>query len=363
MQRKIGLDYLRAAAILCVLTAHTAGDNPLGALGFVGVEIFFVLSGYLIGGILLTSIARHGGQASWPMIREFWIRRWLRTLPNYFLFLPIYVAAERYGLRHQLLMYVTFTQNLAWPIGNLFSVSWSLTIEEWFYILLPLLLAIGLRAVGHLKPALIATVAIMFFIPFLLRLTVCQGYPFDSGMRKVVVFRLDSLMWGVALAAAERFRPRIFKGLCNPLFVITGITSMLLASWWVWVRYQQQHLFTATISGALILTAASLFCALMLPYCSTIRWRNSLINRCAYLVSVWSYSIYLSHGLVIWVTGIYFDDPQLQRQITVAATWMLTLAVSAGVYYSFERPILRLRDRMTEGRTKSPEGATVSIST
>jgi len=119
-QRKIGLDYLRAAAILCVLIAHTAKETLLGSLGFIGVEIFFVLSGYLIGGILLSSYARHGEAPSWPMLREFWVRRWLRTVPNYFLFLPAFMIADYYGLRRGLALYATFTQNLAWPIGNLF---------------------------------------------------------------------------------------------------------------------------------------------------------------------------------------------------------------------------------------------------
>src|ERR1700685_4034092 len=132
-QRKIGLDYLRAAAILCVVTAHTAEPNARGALGFIGVEIFFVLSGYLIGGILLASCSRHGNMASWPILRDFWMRRWLRTVPNYFLFIPVYIAAEHFRWKRPLLMYATFTQNLTWPISRFFGVSWSLTVEEWFY--------------------------------------------------------------------------------------------------------------------------------------------------------------------------------------------------------------------------------------
>ena len=350
MQRKVGLDYLRAAAILCVLTAHTAGENPLGALGFIGVEIFFVLSGYLIGGILLAAYADRGDAGSWPMLRDFWIRRWLRTIPNYFLFLPIYIAAERYGLPKQLLLYLTFTQNFAWPMGRFFSVSWSLAIEEWFYILLPLLLILLLRLFGRVKPALIVAVLLMFFIPFFLRLTLAQGHPFDSGMRKIVVFRLDALMWGVALAGAERFRSGIFNSLCNLFCVFGGIAGILLAAWWVWIRYQHDHGFSATVGGALVITAVSICAALVLPYASAIPWKKSFANRCAYLVSNWSYSIYLSHGLVIWVTGIYFNDPQLHHVAAVATAWVLTFAFSAGIHYSFEKPILKWRDRMTSKR-------------
>jgi peptidoglycan/LPS O-acetylase OafA/YrhL len=226
-QRKIGLDYLRAAAILCVLIAHTAKETLLGSLGFIGVEIFFVLSGYLIGGILLSSYARHGEAPSWPMLREFWVRRWLRTVPNYFLFLPAFMIADYYGLRRGLALYATFTQNLAWPIGNLFGISWSLTVEEWFYVLLPLLVALWYRVLGQLKSALIATVLVLFFIPLFLKLTVCLGHPFDAGMRKVVVFRLDSLMWGVALAMTQRYRPEIFRRLSSAFWVRSVLPAWL----------------------------------------------------------------------------------------------------------------------------------------
>jgi len=350
-QRKIGLDYLRAATILCVVTAHTAEPNPLGALGFIGVEIFFVLSGYLIGGILLRSFARQGDTVSWPMLRDFWMRRWLRTVPNYFLFLPLYIAAEHFRWKRPLLMYATFTQNLAWPIGRFFGVSWSLTVEEWFYILLPVLLVLALRILGRIKPALVCVVSVMFLVPFFLRLTVCQGHPFDVGMRKVVVFRLDSLMWGVALAGAQRYRPEIFRRLCSLAWVPVGIAGMLMAAWWVWVRYRQNHAFPVTISGALVLTSGSIFCALILPYCTTIPWKRSVVNRCAYLVSVWSYSMYLSHGLVIQFAGWYFDDPELRHPATVITSWILIFALSACVYYSFERPILKWRDGLTSRRS------------
>jgi peptidoglycan/LPS O-acetylase OafA/YrhL len=356
-RRKIGLDYLRAAAILCVLAAHTAGQKPLGALGFIGVEIFFVLSGYLIGGILLASYARHGNAPSWPILREFWLRRWLRTLPNYFLFLPIYVLADHYGLKTRLPLYATFTQNLGWPIHDFFGVSWSLAVEEWFYLLLPIFIALSFRIVGRLRPAMIATVLVLFLVPFILRLTLCQGHPFDGGMRKVVVFRLDALMWGVALATAQRYRPGIFNRLASPVCVPIGLVGMALASWWVWIHYRQQHAFPATVGGALILTAASFCCALVLPYCSSIPWKKSLFNRCAYLVSVWSYSLYLSHPLIIWRVGAHLGDPQFHNPLVIVIAWLLTFAISAAVYYSFERPILRWRDWITERRVKSVQVA------
>jgi peptidoglycan/LPS O-acetylase OafA/YrhL len=158
-------------------------------------------------------------------------------------------------------------------------------------------------------------------------------------------------MWGVALAGAQRYRPKIFRSLCSLAWVPVGVAGMLMAAWWVWVRYRQNHAFPVTISGVLVLTSASIFCALMLPYCTTIPWKRSVVNRCAYLVSVWSYSMYLSHGLVIQFARWYFDDPELRHLATVITSWVLIFALSACVYYGFERPILKWRDTLTSRRS------------
>jgi peptidoglycan/LPS O-acetylase OafA/YrhL len=193
---------------------------------------------------------------------------------------------------------------------------------------------------------LIATVLVLFIVPLILKFTLCLGHPFDGGMRRVVVYRLDSLMWGVVLAAVQQYRPELFRQLSRPILVPFGLVGMVLTLSWVWVRYRQMHAFPATVGGVLVLTSASLACSLVLPYCASIPWKQSWFNRCAYLVSVWSYSIYLSHQLIIWRVGARLGDPQLHKPLVIAIAWAFSFAVSAAVYYLFERPILRWRDRL-----------------
>src|SRR5690348_1983098 len=119
-----GLDLLRASAILAVLLFHLASREatsrdwpppPLAVtLGYLGVELFFILSGFLIGRILIRVAEGKPGYRDWL---TFLCRRWMRTLPLYFLWLAILLVtfppAERV-IRYALL-YSTFTQSLAWP--------------------------------------------------------------------------------------------------------------------------------------------------------------------------------------------------------------------------------------------------------
>src|ERR1700760_3663745 len=143
-----GLDHLRALAIIIVFVyhynmfGHPAGlYDYFGSWGWTGVDLFFVLSGFLIGGQLFAKIAR--GQAI--SYGEFYFKRSLRILPAYFVVLAIYVLWPGFKERSELpplWKMITFTQNFGLDLSKTgaFSHAWSLCIEEQFYLILPLLL-------------------------------------------------------------------------------------------------------------------------------------------------------------------------------------------------------------------------------
>ena len=149
---------MRATAIVFVLASH-CGDTFAGWLGgrapewlsvsgFFGVELFFVLSGFLIGRLLLGIIAEPPSLRAWGV---FMARRWMRTLPIYLLWIAVLAVIWPPRPWDQVLRYATLTQNLAWPMpSGWFGVSWSLTVEEWFYLLFSALL---LSARGTARPA------------------------------------------------------------------------------------------------------------------------------------------------------------------------------------------------------------------
>jgi peptidoglycan/LPS O-acetylase OafA/YrhL len=101
-------------------------------MGTLGVEIFFVLSGFLIGQILLRDFEQG---VNFKKLLHFWKRRWIRTIPVYYLVLFLkFVLAPAIGIN--IIWYFLFLQNNIYGI-DFFGVSWSLVIEEWFYLLIP----------------------------------------------------------------------------------------------------------------------------------------------------------------------------------------------------------------------------------
>ena len=95
--RILGLDIIRASAIILVLIGHLGQVGFLGnsyfcyLMGYYGVELFFVLSGFLIGQILIKEFSKG---ITWKSIRQFWIKRWLRTLPLYYLVLILRIIID-----------------------------------------------------------------------------------------------------------------------------------------------------------------------------------------------------------------------------------------------------------------------------
>src|SRR5579862_7047641 len=220
--RNFGLDAVRAAAISLVMLCHgTPFYKPIlenwhinvqgwrALTGDTGVELFFCLSGFLIGGILLDLEA---AGASFRRVWVFYIRRWMRTLPLYYFILFAISDFPQLDphLRVRFLSYVTLTQNLfgRMPLGDWFAISWSLTIEEWSYLLLPLVI-FGLF--GRTKrPVLWGTLA-MCLLAFLMRfIRLAQDGSWDYFVRACVAARLDAICYGVLAVVAFRQFPAVY---------------------------------------------------------------------------------------------------------------------------------------------------------
>lgn len=355
--RNFGLDLLRCLAISLVLTSHVLIFFPLELdenwakiglfTGYLGVELFFVLSGFLIGQILIR-LLENG--LSLRNIRVFWIRRWFRTLPNYYLFLVLYLVAAHSGFGNSAgsFGHLVFLQNLAWPPSQFFQVSWSLAIEEWFYLLIPLGLLYLNRDNSVGKRAVFTLVLGGCLIVIALRFLHCvaNSPPWDDGVRKVVFYRVDSLLIGVGAAAVRRYVSILWGGRRAAL-MFAGSLGIISSTWFFFSVDLDSSLF----SRVFLFSLFSLAIAFCLPYVEGVSIRGKYLRESITRMSIWSYSIYLFHGLLL---EFVIAHRQFLSELAppllsffLAAYLGLSIGISALIYRYFEQPIMALRERFS----------------
>ena len=359
MKRVFGLDVLRTLAITQVLFGHgmsiylgAASKSRLeGFYGFLGVELFFVLSGFLIGTIALAAFEACADLAT---LRDFLVRRWLRTLPNYYLFLAVnaglaaWLGGDGFHLR-----YLVFLQNLFWPTPPFFAESWSLAVEELFYLLLPLLLLVVARARPGRPAALLRALCAALAAFAVIRLAYVAAFDpaFHTVVRKVAGLRLDSLMYGVVAAWLNRHRRAAF--LSRPRLCLALGAALVIAAVRAVVVLAPGHVMGASIAVA----GVSLGCALTLPFLSTWQVRPGPLRATFEWSSKISYALYLCHLPASRLLQHFGAPGGLAGLLIFVAT---ACAAATLVYYAFERPFLRLRDRLPR-RAATPARAAESL--
>lgn len=342
MNRKIGLDIARAIAVGLVLLSHLT--NALSDLGFLGVELFFALSGYLIGGILLRMLSSEN-VPSWRNIWVFWRRRWWRTLPNYSLFLPIFVVFHSLsdstpGLR-TILPCLVFAQGIV-PSGiGFYEVSWSLCIEEWFYLLFPLAIMVFCQ-VGVPKGKAVWCAVVVFILgPILLREGLASSCDFDS-IRKTTFARLDAIIYGVVISAIEaRYDLSL---VLRRQMLGAGIASLVLALGLS--HFRLSHFRLADVMLFVFVPAGF---ALMLPWLAKVETFPAYLGfmrPVIYRLSLWSYSIYLCHIPVFFLVYWAFGDLRVHlgwNLFSKAVGIALAVVVSSQIYSRFEVRLTAMR--------------------
>ena len=351
--RILGLDIVRAAAILFVLISHFLN---IWHLGVIGVEMFFVLSGFLTGRILCKDVERTN--FAWLDIMRFWRRRWYRTLPNHFVCLGVLIIAGRamdIRLGAPLWPYLLFVQNLS-RNGDaaFFPTSWSLCVEEWAYLILPITVSCALLITSNRRSTgiLIGAVTIVA-VPTLLRLGLAPTGNWDSVVRKTMLFRLDAIGYGVLLAYATMYRKDIADRLKSPTFATLGALGIVALYINLGHQVQGPH-GPALWKNSLWLSASSICLMPVIAYAGTVgSSKISLIRILAPIVSTYSYSIYLWHLLVVVAVGkywyLYHGPLSKLSELLVFTAGTITLSWIA--YHFIEKPFMDLRDRTDSSRT------------
>lgn len=359
-KRVFGLDLIRAFAIICVLISHTTKfiSEKLSmafsyGFGFLGVEIFFVLSGFLIGSILIKLTTSLGG-LSFEKIKSFWIRRWFRTLPNYyltFILLSIIEVLSRHNYKFLYLSFLIFSQNFITPPPPFFGVSWSLSVEEWFYVAFPILMLSFYYLQKKSKLSFNVVLYAIFFLMLvclLLRISCVQFHNrgWDDYFRKIVVMRLDAIAVGVLFALLKNKYSLLWVNLKTKMLWVSLSTFTLLYAYYIYnyIFLGVEPFFLKTF----FFTFVSLSLALALPFFEQMQhFLNKTVNQIILKFSLYSYSIYLIHGIVIIFVGSeaathLFHLNGLTKFVLI---WIISYVVASYQYNYFEKPLTDLRDR------------------
>jgi len=315
-----------------------------------GVELFFILSGFLIGSILIREVAETG--AGLQSVRHFLVRRWYRTLPNYYayLLLTVIVAAPWKNPIHDLEMYPFFLQNFAWSMKPFFIVSWSLSVEEWFYFSFPVVIFCLAKSIKQPKKLIKTAVIIFLIAPLLLRAATTTTKDWHAGVHMVVIYRLDAIGIGVLLAYFRYYCGNLWKLLCSTGAMLIGLGSTILIFFcMLYAGYGEgKEASFPGIQNAIFFDLLDFTCALMLPWFSTVSTIREPGNFLFTWISILSYSLYLSHGPMVKVTGALFSKIGLTHvsPILFTAAWLIAAVfVSLCSYFFIERTFLRLRDK------------------
>ncbi len=365
-KRVFGLDLMRAMAIVLVVFSHVSWIVPnaqgvisdlMGIAGVLGVEIFFVLSGFLIGRIIYRLYT--SDNFNFKSLSYFWVRRWFRTLPNYYLALIINIGISVYlglALPDRLWTYFLFLQNLTTEMPSFFVESWSLSIEEFAYIIGPLLLYFTLFIKTKLSKSK-QFLCVTFLIILIFILTkwlyainddVKTMHHWNSHLKAVVIYRIDAIYYGVFAAYISMVKPKFWK---QSKYIAMGLSVLSLGV--INIAVPLQYIFIETHStfwNLWYLPLNSIAILLALPMLSELKKAPKLISRPITFISLTSYAIYVLHYSIILQLMKYnlpTDNlPKFDILIYILTYLSLTLICAYFVYRLFERPLTNLRDTL-----------------
>ncbi|HLZ13833.1 MAG TPA: acyltransferase [Candidatus Acidoferrum sp.] len=363
------LDGIRGVAILSVLCFHYISMEGLASpgsiadrlqrlviLGGTGVDLFFVLSGFLIGGILLDA------KDSPRFFATFYTRRFFRIFPVYYLWITAYIFVALFGgkrllalshsgiappLNFDVYSHYLFIQNFFLDrfhhlAGAWFDHTWSLAVEEQFYLVIPLLVWLFSR-----RALKIFLIAIVVTQPLLRILLLKMGWVGAGLIGQLSVTRADVLAFGVLVAVYWREESVRTWLQHNPRAILAALAALFVgfAAFWKWSPYMRAFAMEAAGYSTIALFYTTLLvAALCMPngaIAKVARW-----NVLRQLGAV-SYCMYLIH-LVVDVAChavILHATPKTSNLRGAAVTLFaaaLTFAIAKVSWVVFERPLLRL---------------------
>jgi peptidoglycan/LPS O-acetylase OafA/YrhL len=370
-----GLDTLRALAVSLVVLHHYVlfvSRRPtfgwLGEIGWAGVDLFFALSGYLIGNQIFKAIRSSAGFS----LKNFYARRFLRTLPNFWVVLALYALWPAFRGEAPLLplwKYLSFTQNFHLEPGTAFSHAWSLAIEEQFYMVLPAAALVAASMRRRLGWAWLA-IGAAFVAGMVTRGQVWHDVVEDQRYwshhyYKYIYYstfcRFDELLAGVALALVKNYHAAAWRRLTSfgNATLALGVAVTALA---FFLFLDDHYGFAMTVFGYPLLALG--FSLLIVAALSDGSLLRTVHVPGAGKLAVWSYAIYLTHRQVCVLAAERLRAFGHGAEEPAVIVFLLALSVLVGwvLYRLVETPFMALRERYFPSNSPRPTVAAVSVS-
>ncbi|MDB5120069.1 MAG: acyltransferase [Sphingobacteriales bacterium] len=362
-----GLDHLRALAIIVVFFYHyfiVARGQPkwlpdVASFGWTGVDLFFVLSGFLISSQIFYQIK----QEQPISFKIFFIKRFFRIVPAFLVTVGLYFCFPFFREREALpplWKVLTFTQNLGLDVKDFgtFSHAWSLCVEEHFYLFFPIVLIFLQRSELFAKSYWLLIV--LFLFGFGIRLY-CYNYLYIPKIEddyswmywhKYIYYptysRLDGLLVGVSLAGIYVFLPKFYTKISQygNHFILLSLCILTSA----YFLCEDQQTFSASIFGfpLIALGFGSIVLGSISPTSFLYKWNSKTTTFIANL----SFAIYLIHKGIIHVTHKLLDQFKIESNIMLIICIITCILAAYLLHLIIEKPFMKLRSIIIKGQLK-----------
>lgn len=383
-KRYFGFDIIRAFSVILVMNMHFLQHSSLafGLNYFLiplpdPVDMFFVCSGFLIGYNFLKDMHKTE-KVDMKFTGRFLIMRWVRTLPAYYfmlIFLMFFniLVTQKFKIPY---LNFAFLQNLYLNKSTFYRETWTISVEEWFYISFPLLFMLFIKVLKLSKDKIYLCVIFFMLIGSISLKIYYYNYVYTehtfqvwaSSFREIVVLRLDTIAIGLLSAYICYHYENIWlKYRYKMLAIGLSIYVLSIFYYWAWsnemLKIEKPELpqlswslsfahnaFSTFYHFILFYIVSPISVALCLPYLKTIKYKPTFVNKFILYTSLISYSLFLLHGTFLLTVGaIIYGVGITKNIILIYAIWLVLCYLLSDVFYNkVELPFMKKRKWIIE---------------